>query len=187
LIFAPIVTSFTGPLIRPGEHRWYALTTAPQRESAAKMWLERYGVVSFYPVVEGKKWRRNRMVPFQRRYIPGYLFAQFPGEPIWHILLSSPFVRDVLRRHDGTPGILHPDTLDRLHAMRAMDGELEAKRAARRLIRKGDRVRLLSGPFEGQEVEVVEVDTAAGRAKFPIKLLGATLAEIALDKVEKVG
>jgi transcription antitermination factor NusG len=187
VIHAPFVRYHTGPIYHPGPLRWYALTVYPQRENAAKLWLDRYSVVSFFPVLEGRKWRRNIMVPWQRRYIPGYVFAQFPGEPIWHVVQASPFIHGVLRRHDGEPGILHPDTLHQLHAMRAMDGELEAKRAARRLIRKGDRVRLLDGPFKGSEVEVVEVDTAAGRAKFPIKLLGQHLAEIGLEKVEKVG
>jgi transcription antitermination factor NusG len=186
VILGPIIRSTTGPILCDGELRWYALMVRPQREEAARVWLERYRVVSFYPVTDAKRMRRGKPVHYERKYLPGYLFAQFPGEPIWHVLLSSPFVRDVIRLHNGTPGILHPDTLTRLHAMRKMDMEIETKRRYRKMIRVGDRVKVKRGAMEGWEVEVVEIDAAAGKAKFALQLLGACNAEIEIDGLEKL-
>lgn len=167
--------------------RWYALIARPQKEAAARAWLDRHGVVSFYPVTDARKMRRGKPVHYERKYLPGYLFAQFPGEPVWHVLLASPFVHDVIRLHNGTPGILHPDTLQRLHAMRQMDQEIEVKRRYRKMIRVGDRAKVRSGPFEGFEVETVEVDAASGKGKFAIMLFGGpSNAEMSLDQVEKL-
>lgn len=187
MIHGPIVRSTTGPILREGELRWYALMVRPQREEAARAWLERYSVVSFYPVTDAKRMRRGKPVHYERKYLPGYLFAQFPGEPIWHVLLSSPFLRDVIRMHNGTPGILHPDTLQRLHAMRHMDMDIEAKRRARRMINVGDTVKVMSGPLEGFEIEAVRVDAATGKGKFEIMIFGrVSEAELSLDQVKKI-
>lgn len=167
--------------------RWYALMVRPQQEESAHAWLERFGVVSFYPVVEARRSRRGKTFTYQRRYLPGYLFAKFPGEPIWHVLLSSPFIRDVIRMHNGTPGILHPDTLHRLHAMRKLDLDIEARRRERRKINAGDMVRVKSGPLEGFEIETVEVDAATGKGKFSVMIFGRVSdAEMSLDNVEKL-
>jgi hypothetical protein len=47
-------------------------------------------------------------------------------------------------------------------------------------------VKVKRGAMEGWEVEVVEIDAAAGKAKFALQLLGACKAEIEIDGLEKL-
>lgn len=172
-------------IMKPGPSRWFALIARPQREAAAKAWLDRHGVYAFYPVTEHWTHVRGHAVKRYRKYLPGYVFAEFPGEPLWHNLWG-PFLRDVMRMSNGTPGVLAPDTLARLFAMREVDEVLEAKRKAALAIHKGDRVRVRDGVYAGWEMEVVEISTS-GKAKFRVTLLGEREVEIDVDRLKKVG
>lgn len=168
-----------------GDPRWHALIVPPQREEAAEAMLARHGVYSFHPVtvrtvsVRGK---RKRVVS---RYLPGYVFARFPGPVIWHRLMASPVVADAVRHSSGWPAVLMPADLERLHAMRAIDEAEEERRRQAAIIRRGDRVRILSGAFEGDEVEVLSLDNGAVQVRMCI--LGSELpVQIVFSGVEKI-
>lgn len=172
-----------------GGARWHALLVYPQRERAAKAWLNRFSIDAFFPVEDAFRWRRNRMVRYERCYLPGYLFAHFPGTPLWHRIIKADdrrLVHDVIRMSDGiTPGVLHPDTLVELEAMRDMAKTIEAKRQAKRALRPGDRAKFNSGPFAGYEVEIVKVNTASGKARF-LQMVGAIHGEASIDALDKI-
>jgi transcription antitermination factor NusG len=179
-------------IYRPGRSRWHALLVFPQRERAAKAWLGKWGCDAFFPVRRKYRWRRNQRVPYEAAYLPGYLFANFPGEPRWHAILGDDrrLIRDVLRMSDGvTPGELHPDTLVRLEAMRSVEAQIENVAAARKVLRKGDVARFNSGPMADMPHEVVVVSIDGGKAKFEIRITGGSPvrgeARLAmLDKLE---
>lgn len=163
------------PLLRrPGLLRWHALLVYPRRETAAKAWLEQRGVYAFFPVAVVRLAYRHRYREITRAYLPGYLFAKFPGEPAWHEVIGSPFIHNTLRRHNGEPGILHPETMESLKAMRTTDDMLAERRQAATTIRRGCKVRFVRGPFEGWEVEVVDAPTEDGFS-FRIAMLGGAV------------
>jgi transcription antitermination factor NusG len=175
-------------IVAPGEARWHCLIVYPQREAPTRLWLGEHGVEAFYPVTITKARYRGRDISRVRRYLPGYVFAEFPGEPIWWRILGDDRrnVRDVLRMNDGEPGRLHPDTLTQLQAMREVDEEIEELKRAARTIRKGDKVRIKVGEMVDWEVEIVDIKGPKG--VFHVKLFGADhAAEVDLDKVEKMG
>lgn len=179
-------------IVRGGPARWHALIVYPQREDAAKAWLGRFDVDAFFPVEEVFRWKFNRMMRATRKYVPGYLFAHFAGQPLWHRILDHEagsdrrLIRDVIRMSDGvTPGVLHPETLVRLEGMRDVHREIETRKQVRRALRIGDVARLNSGAYVGSEVEIVRIDTTRGVAKFEIKLIGWK-GEAALDTLDKV-
>jgi transcription antitermination factor NusG len=160
----------------------------PQREAPTRIWLEEHGVEAFYPVTSSSAIYRGKRITRTRRYLPGYVFAKFPGEPIWWRIMSDPRrnVRDVIRMHDGTPGWLHAETLKQLEAMREVDEEAKERDRIARNIRRGDRVRIKTGPFtDFTDVEVVDVRGRQGIVH--IMIFGrATEVEINLDGVEKI-
>jgi transcription antitermination factor NusG len=168
-----------------GDPRWHALIVIPQKEQATEAMLARHGVYSFHPVTTRTVRIRGKRKTVQSRYLPGYVFARFPGPVLWHKLVASPLVADAVRHSSGWPAALMPGDLERLHAMRAMDeAEAERQRQAK-MIRRGDRVRILSGAFEGEEVEVMSL--ANGAVHVRMCILGSELpVQIVFSGVEKI-
>jgi transcription antitermination factor NusG len=172
---------------RPGAPRWHALIVSPQREHLVVRLLDRLGVSAFYPVTERVSRRRGKRVVYTSRFLPGYVFARFPGPVCWHVLNRIDDVRDMVRVRDGRPAVLRPDDLDALYALRARDqAEIEDEaraRAARRAAlraRAGGRARIRSGAYAGKVVDVLEVDGARSRIVLP--LFGAAVpGEIETD------
>lgn len=170
--------------------RWYCLIAMPQQEGATVAWLKRKGIDAFFPVTSVAQRRpraKIKSVMVHRKYLPGYVFARFPGEPVWHELFGiCPFIANVMRLRSGVPGILHPDDMRKISAMRAVDEEAQAARRKAMMLRKGDKARILDGVMEGWEVEVHEVDTSTGKAKFRITLFGERETEIDMCRMEKI-
>lgn len=150
-------------LFAPGPARWFALRVRPQREINAERWLANRGVYAFHPVRGRRVVRRGRVIEASRCYLPGYVFARFPGWPVAHRVTDGPFVTGAVSRADGEWGALDPRDLAAIHRMRAVDDDIEARRALRRMPRPflpGQAARLRAGPLSDREAEVVEVPTA---------------------------
>jgi len=166
------------PIFRRGKPYWYALRVVPQREDQAEAWLRLRGVYAFHPVLTRKAKRFGAMREYQRRYLPGYVFARFPGDPVVHAVTSGPFITGALCRSDGTWGALEPKKLRAIHQMRKVDAEADAARKAerarrrrQRLVGEGDSALFRSGPFSGFTCEVVEL-RASGGAMVRFSLFG---------------
>lgn len=176
------------PIFTADTPRWHALMTQPQAETKAEAWLKACGVYSFHPVTRRVVTIRGKAVSRVSRYLPGYVFARFPGEMIWHRVHTCTHIHDCIRMASGQPGILRPDDLTALHAMRDRDDEaMEAQRHAA-MIRRGDKVRILSGLWqENAPTEVVEIGSH-GKAKVRLIMFGAErLAEVDMTAMIKVG
>ena len=165
-------------LCQHGEVRWHALLVAPQKEDQAEAWLQRRGVYAFHPVTERKVRRAGKVREYYRRYLPGYVFARFPGRAIVHDVVACPFIQGALMTAYGTWGELHPGELRSLHAMRKVDLQLKAadrlaerQRRRSRNLQKGDRALFKSGAFVDHTCEVVEL-LADGGVKVRFKLFG---------------
>jgi transcription antitermination factor NusG len=163
--------------------QWYALFVLPQRERAGRKWLDDRGVHAFWPVKREVRHIRGARIERESRYIPGYLFARFPGAPIWHRIIGSPFITNAIRRHNGEPGRLNPDSIASLRAMASVDDEISNQWRIARTPRRGDLVRIKAGVFAGHEYEVVEI--VSGNVRLKLQLLGREL-DVPLDGVEKV-
>lgn len=168
-----------------GDPRWYGLIVMPQKERQAEAWLALRNVYAFHPVKHKTVKIRGKVKRNESRYLPGYVFARFPGEIIWHRVQDSPFIRDAIRVSSGRPAVLNPDDLTAIYAMRHVeDAEAETLRRAR-TIRPGDRAAILSGVFSGQEVEVAEI--RAGNAVLRINMFGGEIpASIPLASMRKI-
>lgn len=168
-----------------GDPRWHALIVVPQKEQAAEAMLARHDVYAFHPVTTRTVSIRGKRKRVVSRYLPGYVFARFPGPVIWHRLMASPLIADAVRHSSGWPAVLMPGDLEKLHAMREIDEAEEERRRQAKVIRRGDRVRILSGAFEGEEVEVL--DLAGGSVRVRMCILGSELpVQIVFSGVEKI-
>jgi transcription antitermination factor NusG len=168
----------------PGPARWYALIVRPQAEGKAEAWLQVQGVHAFHPVTYRTVRVRGKAVTRTSRYLPGYVFARFPGEMIWHRVAANNHVADCIRMASGQPGILRPSDLTALYAMRDRDEEARQRERHARAIRPGNTVRILSGIFEGAETEVVEI--RAGKAIVRLTLFGTPRdAEVDISQLGK--
>lgn len=163
-------------LFRPGAKRWYALLCRPQQEVQAERWLAARGVYAFHPVTRRKSKVRGVEREYDRRYLPGYVFARFGGDPICHRVTASPFLHGALSMASGEWGVLGAQRLRALHEMRVRDEKREADQAERsrralqaRRVRVGSEAMFRAGPFVGHHCEVVEV-TAKGGVKVRFKL-----------------
>ncbi|MBU0642391.1 MAG: hypothetical protein KJ731_01810 [Alphaproteobacteria bacterium] len=163
-------------LFRPGLKRWYALLCRPQHEIQAERWLASRGVYAFHPVTRRRSKVRGVVREYDRRYLPGYVFARFGGDPICHKVIDSPFLFGALSMANGEWGVLGPKRLASLHEMRIRDERREADRAesARRAlqarrVRVGVEAMFRAGPFAGHHCEVVEI-TAHGGIKVRFKM-----------------
>lgn len=181
------VSSEAPALARPGAPRWHALIVSPQREKLVVGLLDRQGISAFFPVIERATRRRGRKVIYEARFLPGYVFARFPGPVIWHDLARIDAVRDMVRVRDGRPAVLRPEDLDALYAMRSralaeIEDERRAREARRAALRAraGGRARIRSGAYAGQVVDVLSVEGARSRIVLP--LFGSAVAgEIGTD------
>ena len=156
----------------PADPRWYALIVPPQREGQAVAYLERMGVYAFFPVKRKVSVIRGKRISRDSRYLPGYVFARFPGRPIWHKVFASAFISDAIRlRSTGEPGILRASDLAGIQAMAPRDEAKEAAHKRAKAIRPGDRAVVMGGILEGREIEVSEI--RAGRAVFRVTMFGS--------------
>lgn len=189
-----------GVLTTPGPRRWHALRCLPQREGIAEAWLARRGIDAFHPVTRRRVTRQGRRAEITTRYLPGYVFADFPGEPIRHRVLDCPVLTGAVTLSSGTWGWLDRAGMRRIVAMRAIDqGLRQAKRTQARRARRarlealreaqrftpGDRARMIGGLFPQAEVEIVEI--AGPRVAFEIVIFGgATLGSASADQLCKI-
>lgn len=175
--FHPAATACP-PIWWPGVPRWYALRTAPLREDQAEDWLRRRGVYAFHPVLTRQVLQRGRLRVHHRRYLPGYTFARFPGDPVRHSVMACPFIVGAVTLSSGEWGVLDPARLRAVHAMRRLDAAAEDRRraaadAARQAVlpRAGGAALFCAGPFAGQRCEVVSL-TGDGGARVALRLFG---------------
>lgn len=159
------------PIFTVGAPRWHALMTLPQAEATTEAWLKARGVYSFHPVTRRVVTIRGKKVSRTKRLLPGYVFARFPGIMAWHAVKGCVHIAGCIRMASGEPGILRPDDLTALHAMRDRDDEeREAQRRAA-IIRPGDKVRILSGLWSDEQTEVIAI--RHGKAIVRLTMFGA--------------
>lgn len=156
-------------IVEAGAARWFALRVDPQREDQVEAWLRQRGVYAFHPVKMRQTVRFGKVREYARRYLPGYVFARFPGEPVVHQVMRAPFIIGALTCSKGHWGVLEPKRLQAIHAMRQLDEAQRKDRAAalaRRIagarIRAGESAMFQAGPFADFPCEVVELLSDGG-------------------------
>lgn len=156
---------------------WYALRTKPLSERKALTGLLKRGFTVYLPVET--KWRRarnNTRERHDRPLIPGYLFLGVGPWQALYFALQVESVHDVVGVGGEARAIDGKFVYD-LQARQAA-GEFDHTPARRLPLNKGDRCRILTGPFRDQIGKLVEADNE-GRVR--LLLSGLFSGGIALD------
>lgn len=151
---------------------WFVVHTKPRQEAVAEAQLERQGYPVYLPRLSLPRLRRGRWSEAVEPLFPRYLFVQVAvGEQALAPVRSTRGVAAVLRfgnRYAEAP----TELVDALRG-RANEAGLHVLRSAG--LRKGDRLRIIAGPFEGFEA-VFECERGADRARVMLEVLGASTA-----------
>ncbi len=136
------------------EPRWYACYTRARHEKQVDRLLQQRGVESFLALASRRRqWKdREKVVSFP--LFPSYVFARFSLENLYTVV-SIPGIATVVR-NNGAPVSIAEAELENVRRFAEMlsGGETEPELVP--LPPKGERVRIISGPFQGVQGIVAE-------------------------------
>ncbi len=149
---------------------WFVVHTKPRQESVAQEQLERQGYPVYLPRMSLPRLRRGRWSDTVEPLFPRYLFAQVEvGEQALAPIRSTRGVTAVLKfgnRYAEAPAGL-------IESLQARADASGLHVLADSGLRKGDRLRIIAGPFEGFEA-VFECERGADRSRVLLDVLGAS-------------
>ena len=159
--------------------RWYSVYSKPQKEKFAQFHLQSKGVEVFLPqlVMPQASVRSRRVVPL----FPSYLFVRIDvssGESAY--VVWSPGVK-YLVSFNGVPASIDDNVIDYLKDRADSTGQIQASSS----LKRGQRVRVIGGPFEGLEALIEKPPDGRGRVKLLMNMLNRQVqAEIPIRFVK---
>jgi len=143
------------------EPRWYAAYTCANHEKGVTQQLERRSVECFLPLYESVRRWKDRRVRLQLPLFPGYVFVRLALRDRLQVLGIPSVVRLVgFDRHPTPLPVEEIETIRTCLARRQL-------MSPHRYVRRGQQVRVLSGPLEGLTGTVVR---QKNRTRFVISL-----------------
>jgi transcriptional antiterminator RfaH len=129
-----------------GRERWYVARSLPHKEHAAKQRLIAQGFCTFLPMQDRTLRHARRIITVCRPVFPRYLFVRFnPMTTQWRSINGTVGLDRLIMRGD------EPEPVRRgvVESLAASVDERDRLRF-RQILRPGDRVRLMCGPFAEQ-------------------------------------
>lgn len=147
--------------------RWYACRTKARQEKSAARALAGRGLETYLPLYDRlRQWAdRKKTVPWP--LFSGYVFARFTMRD-QHAVLSAPGVATIVRV-DGHPTPIPDGDIENVRRFVAALSASRAEPVRVRYPRRGERVKVASGPFTGVEGVVVR---RGGRQRVIISVRG---------------
>ena len=143
---------------RRAKPSWYILRPLPQRDAAAKAFLQANDIHSFYPTIKKVVERNGKRYTTKESAAKGYLAARIGANPNWYWLFTrgQRFIAGALPASDGLPMPMGQKQIKEFQEISQRQEDAEAALEAAALIRVGDVVRVILGPFDGCMGEVLE-------------------------------
>lgn len=116
--------------------------------------LARRGVESYLPLIGRERQWKDRKKRVEFPLFPGYVFARF-GVADVHDVLVTPGVATIVRV-EGRPVAIPDRELANVRRFVAALNEAGVEPELRPMVEQGQRVRVVTGPFDGVEGVVVE-------------------------------
>lgn len=168
---------------------WFAVSAPHQRELKAQKLLEGYNIETFIPmryeVVESTKGKKRILAPA----IHNLLFARTSRRLLQQIKTGIPYIQYKTRRENGrnVPIIIPDEQMEQFIAVCSThDDHLMFLQPEEVNLRKGTRVRILGGAFDG--IEGVFVEMKGRRERRVVVLIegltAVATAEITPDLIE---
>ena len=176
----------------PQERKWYAIHTyAGYEEIVAQNLKQRIEAFSmedkiFNVLVPKEKkikiLKGGKKEIVEEKIYPGYILVEMiVTDDSWYVVRNTPRVTGFIGS-GTTPIPLSDEEVKRLkERMELKEPEFKIK------LRKGDRVKILSGSFKDMEGKVAEVDEERGKVKVLVELFGReTPIEIDASAVKRI-
>jgi len=162
---------------------WYLIYTKPLKERLALENLERQGYTAYLPMLTLRKRKRGVYVQVTEPMFPRYLFVHLDKQnDNWSPIRSTRGVGGIVRF--GMDPARVPD--DFVQMLKDNVQREEEKASAEPLFDKGDKVRIVDGPFAGYEA-VFDTQKASERAIVLLDIASNyTKMQIDSDNLEKV-
>ena len=147
-------TPGTAPPALYVEARWYACYTRSRHEKRVEALLSQKGIQSYLPVVPQLRQWKDRKTLVAWPLFPSYVFARFTLREV-HDVLVVPGVSTIVRV-DGRPIPIPDEELANVRRFAGALAETGVVPKPRPLLREGEWVRIVEGPFLGVEGRVIE-------------------------------
>lgn len=154
---------------------WIVLRVHARCEARAVEEVRRLGCFAYLPTVTARRYdrRKRREVEVVRPMFPGYVFAGAVDARRLALVGHCDHVAGVVQA-DGTGRAARVGLAEMVRIVRASDEAMHANHwQDGQLFEIGERVRLVSGPFEGQEFDVERLQ--GGRVCGVIDVLGGAV------------
>ena len=145
---------------------WTCAQVAPQQESAAQHFLKLRGFESFCPRLRVTRHKHGRKIELRPPLFMSYVFVWIVSG--WWDARWCPYVSRVIL--NGTQPAVVPAAVITELRNREVDGLIEV--APPPALRRGDRVRILRGPFSGHLAVYADMKPRE-RVEILLQLLGA--------------
>lgn len=148
---------------------WYCLRTQPKHEHIAAAHLRRSieNMDVFNPQFKIRRQTRRGAVWFVEALFPGYLFAWFDPKCSMQAIKRTPGISTVVHFGTITPSI--PEEVIADLRTQFSDNNIEEIGDD---IRAGDEVKIVDGPFRGQDASVLRIMSASDRVQVLLEVLG---------------
>ena len=164
------------------DHLWYVLHTRSRFESVVNEGLIKKNIDVFLPKILVRSKRRDRKKMIRIPLFPGYIFVKTNLNPMEHLeILKTIGAVRLIGNSDG-PRPVSDEAVESLKIMVGTDQPISTGT----MLRKGDRVIVIYGPFAGVVGEFVRYGNK-GRVVVNIELLGQYAGvDVSEDDIEKV-
>jgi transcriptional antiterminator RfaH len=161
------------------EH-WYALYTKPKKEHQVNALLEGQGIETYLPTIRRKVRRRDR--PETKVYFPCYLFARLDFTVIPRSSIAwMPGIRRIVGTGDQ-PTVVADEIVE--HVRRRLHGSEELGYGD---LKRGDRVRIMSGPLRDLDAIFDQPLSAAQRVRILLHVMGRmTPVDIDPSEIQRI-
>jgi transcriptional antiterminator NusG len=164
---------------------WYVLRVASNKEDQVRESLERKVKIEalqdrigriLVPTVREKRMKSGQARIFQKKLYPGYVFVEMKTEDdgsvpenVWFMIKETMGVGDFIHS-DNKPTAMRTHEVERMLLVAEKPDEGEATLGIQ--VKKGDRVKIREGSFEGFEGNVELVDEQKGVVTVLITIFG---------------
>ncbi len=125
---------------------WYLVVSKPKSEFKAQENLLRQGYEVYLPLVQNTRRRNGKNVKRTEAFFPRYLFIHLDKEnDNWSPIRSTLGVAGMVR-FGGMPAEV-PESL--IENLKQNENESGCQEIERKELKKGDKVEIIDGPFEG--------------------------------------
>jgi len=128
------------------KRNWYLVVTKPQSEFKAQENLLRQGYETYLPLVQTTRRRNGKKVNRTEAFFSRYLFISLDKETDnWSPIRSTIGVAGMVR-FGGVPAVVPETMIDNL---KQNENEFGLQSIEKKELKKGDKVEIIDGPFEG--------------------------------------